>query len=135
MKAGSSIINYGILVAGQCNFKYGQATLENHRDGIMCLGCSLYSYADEKKFLNFSQSDTTTLNKMRVGASNYGSVGAGLTGGKVYLGKDSNTTILKTWDGAITYIKNKCTDSDGGVSLKSYSYDANGKCKIGTYTP
>lgn len=30
MNAGSTIINFGLLVAGQCNFKYGQATIENH---------------------------------------------------------------------------------------------------------
>ena len=135
MKAGSSIINYGILIAGQCNFKYGQATLENHKDGIMCLGCSLYSYADEKKFLNFSQSDTKTLNNMRSGKENYGSVGAGLTGGRVYFGELSNMTILKTWDGAITYIQNKNTEAGSGLSLKTYSYNSSGKCTIGTYTP
>ena len=135
MYAGSSIINYGILIAGQCNFTYGQATLENHKDGIMCLGCSVDTYTNEWYFLNCSQGNTKLLDNMRNGQENYSSVGASLTGGRLYLGKDSKTTILKTWDGAITYLNNKITDSQYGKSVKTYSYDKNGKCTVGTYTP
>ena len=135
MYAGSSIINYGLLIAGQCNFSYGQATIENHKDAILCLGCSIDTYSHEKDFLNFSQNNRVILDDMKIGWYDYRVVGASTTGGRLYLGKDDKTTVLKTWDGAFTYIKNKSTDSKYGKSVKSYSYDKNGKCKISTYTP
>ena len=116
MYAGSSIINFGLLIAGQCNFKYGQANLENHKGGNMFLGYSV-SNEGESKFMRSALTNDK--------AESYGLV---KTGGTVHYGKDSNKTVLKIWDGAKTLTANK-SNSDG-QTVKLYSYDKDGKCTV-----
>lgn len=115
MNAGSSIINFGLLVAGQCNFKYGQATIENHKGAAMFLG---YAVDNRSKFLNGTVS----------GSSTASSLGLTKTGGTVHYGKDSNITVIKAWEGGTAGFANKA--SGGGQTIKLYSYDKDGKCTI-----
>ena len=128
MYAGLYVINFGLLVAGQCNFKYGQATLENHKGGAMFLGYTV-SNEGKSKFMNARWSGS--------GSSGSGNVeskpddktfGLVKTNGAVHYGQGANTTVLKTWDGATTMFANK--KSDGGQTAKLYSYDKDGKCTI-----
>ena len=115
MNAGSSIINFGLLVVGQCNFKYGQATIENHKGAAMFLG---YAVDNRSKFLNGTVS----------GSSTASSLGLTKTGGTVHYGKDSNITVIKAWEGGTAGFANKA--SGGGQTIKLYSYDKDGKCTI-----
>ena len=121
MHEGSSIINYGLLVAGQCNFNYGRATIENHKGGEMG-----YTVDDRVKFMSATVD----------GKSSDSSFGLVKTSGTVHYGKDANTTVLKLWDGATTTLANKATGNKDGETVKVYSYDKDGKCTINNeYTP
>jgi len=128
MYAGSSIINFGLLVAGKCNFTYGQATIENHKDGQMYLGYTV-SNEGEARFMETSWSGAGSSRSSAYltspTASDFGLV---KTNGSVHYGKGDNTTVFKIWDGAATTFANK--DGSGGQSIKLYSYDKNGKCTV-----
>ena len=129
MYAGSSIINFGLLIAGQCNFKYGQATIENHKGGKMFLGYYVKN-EDESHFMNSSR-DANILASSISGSTDksyyYGASYAG-GGATVAYGKGTNQTVLKIWDGALTCLMNK--SSDGGETVKKYYYDKDGKCTV-----
>lgn len=114
MYAGSTIHNFGLLVAGQCNFKYGLATIETHKGGATYLG-----YAVDKKS-SFLSGDYSK--------GEYYDMGLTKTNGQVYYGKDSNKTVIKAWEGARTTFANM--KSDGGQTVKLYSYDKDGKCTV-----
>ena len=121
MYAGSSIINFGLLVAGQCNFKYGQATLDNHKGGAMFIG---YTVDNKSKFMSGAVN----------GSSTPSSLGLIKTNGTVHYGKDSNLTVVKAWYGGATVFANK--NSGAGQTIKLYSYDKDGKCTVKTdYEP
>jgi len=159
MYAGSSIINFGLLVAGKCNFKYGQATIENHKGGAMYLlvagKCNFkygqatienhkggamylgYSVSDESKFLNNGwYSGGVKASTSGYTILNPGSSGFGLekTNGQVHYGQNANQTVIKTWDGALTMFANK--DGSAGQTVKWYGYDKDGKCTVNSsYSP
>jgi hypothetical protein len=129
MYAGSSIINFGLLVVGKSNLTYGQATIENHKGGAMYLG---YSIAKEKSFLR-ADLNNDFLTKLKNSTAD---VGQSLTNGGTYYGKGANTTVLKTWEGAVTMLANRASGSNYGQTIKLYSYDKNGKCTvISSYSP
>lgn len=129
MYAGSSIINFGLLIAGQCNFKYGQATLENHKGGAMLLGYTVETQ-NEKKFMK-AKWDSEIGAKLKDGRTTISDAfGAGKTNGVVHYGMGTNQTIIKTWDGALTMFANK--NSAGGKTVKTYSYDKDGKSTVKT---
>lgn len=133
MEAGSSIINFGLFIAGQCNFKDGQTTLENHKGGKMFLGYSVEN-KDEAHFINSSRDADDLQATLEGRTAVYYYYGASKTGGTVHYGSGSNQTVLKVWDGALTMLANK--SSDGGQNIKLYSYDKDGKCTIRTdYAP
>ena len=129
MYAGSTIINFGLLIAGQCNFKYGQATLENHKGGKMFLGYTVNN-EDEYHFMNSSR-DAEVLDHSIEGRTNisyyYGASRTG-GGGTVAYGEGANQTVLKIWDGSYTGTANK--SSGGGKTVKLYSYDKDKNCTV-----
>ena len=136
MYAGSSIINFGLLVAGKCNFTYGQATIENHKGARMYLGYSV-SNEGEHNFMSTrwpgGGAGTGTAGTLVQNPSE-SSFGLVKTNGTVHYGKGNNITVVKTWDGASTSFANK--DGSGGQSIKMYSYDKNGKCTVNSdYKP
>lgn len=132
MYAGSSIINFGLLIAGQCNFKYGQATIENHKGGAMFLGYTVDN-KDENYFINSGRVDDDLFDKNSI-VILHSYFGVGKTNGTVHYGSGSNQTVLKIWDGAYTCLANK--SSDGGETIKKYYYDKDGKCTVdSSYKP
>ena len=132
MYAGSSIINFGLLIAGQCNFTYGQATIENHKGGAMFLGYTVAN-SDENNFINSGQVQDHFFNP-NVTVILHSYFGVGKSNGTVHYGSGSNQTVLKIWDGAYTMFANK--SSDDGQTVKLYSYDNAGKCTVKTdYEP
>ncbi|MBQ9490291.1 MAG: hypothetical protein IJU80_10205 [Lachnospiraceae bacterium] len=129
MYAGSSIINFGLLIAGQCNFKYGQATLENHKGGAMFLGYTVDN-TDENHFVNASV-NADLIQRTIAGQTDVRYYfGAGKTNGQVHYGEGTNQTVIKTWDGALTMFANK--NGSSGKTVKSYSYDKDGKSTVKT---
>ena len=124
---GASIINYGLLVAGRCDFSWkirsgntwrtGSAIVENHKGAAMYLG---YAVEDEKKFLTAAYSGASA-----------SALGLVKTDGFLYLQAGDQKTIFKVWDGAKTEFAN----NSGTRSVKLYSYDKDGKCTTKTYTP
>lgn len=136
MNAGSTIINFGLLVAGQCNFKYGQATIENHKGGRMYLGYavsnggrSTFMYGDLED--SSESSGSGLLGSVASVASSidlFDLVALEKTGGTVHYGTGANKTVLKVWDGAVTMTANKA--SSAGKTVKLYSYDKDGKCTV-----
>ena len=136
MYAGSSIINFGLLVAGKCNFTYGQATIENHKGARMYLGYTV-SNDGEHSFMNTrwpgGGAGTGTAGTL-VQNPTESSFGLVKTNGTVHYGKGDNITVFKIWDGAATSFANK--DGSGGQSIKLYSYDKDGKCTVdSSYSP
>ena len=134
MYAGSSIINFGLFVAGKCNFKYGQATIENHKGGQMYLGYAV-STKGESKFMTtgwYGYWDSSSGTKVLNPSADY--FGLEKTGAAVYYGEGNNQTIIKAWDGGKIYFANKA--SSAGKTVKLYTYDKDGKCKIDSnYSP
>ena len=114
---GASIVNYGLLVAGKCDFRIGEgsAIVENHEGAAMYLG---YSVEDEKKFLSTAYTGAST-----------GSLGLARTGGQLFWqasNSNKGKTVFKVWDGATTGFANRHFDDP----IKLYSYDRDGKCTV-----
>ena len=142
MYEGSSIINFGLFVAGKCNFKYGQATIENHKGGRMYLGYSInnngeYTFLNADFHYSVSSSGGNTFSDMATvltAAEMFETFYLDKAGAAVYYGQDSKQTVIKTWDGARTCFANKATSA--GQTVKLYTYDKDGKCAINSsYSP
>ena len=116
---GAYIINYGLLVAGRCDFEWdsGSAIVENHKGATMYLG---YAVEDGSKFLSTAYSDASAT-----------ALGLVKTNGALYLQTGNTQTVFKVWDGAKTGFGNNIHTR----SLKLYSYDKDGKCTTKNYTP
>ena len=114
---GASIVNYGLMVAGKCDFRIGEgsAIVENHEGATMYLG---YSVEDEKKFLSTAYTGAST-----------DSLGLARTGGQLFWqasNSNKGKTVFKVWNGATTGFANRHFNDP----IKLYSYDKDGKCTV-----
>ena len=127
MHEGSTLVNYGLLVAGKCDFNLsgsGGGTIENHPGGAMFLG---YTVDDPTKFMGVTYDASRTKAETLANA-----LGLKTTGGYVgYAVDGSATTFLETWEGSALATANN-TDKR---SVKIYARDKDYKYTEKTWKP
>ena len=127
MYGGSALVNYGLLVAGRCEFNVsgsGGGTIENHPGGAMFLG---YTVDNPTKFMGETYDVSRTKAETLANA-----LGLKTTGGYVgYAVDGSATTFLETWEGSALATANNTNKR----SVKIYAHDKDYKYTEKTWKP
>ena len=127
MYGGSALVNYGLLVAGRCEFNVsgsGGGTIENHPGGAMFLG---YTVSEPTKFMGETYDASRTKAETLANA-----LGLKTTGGYVgYAVDGSATTFLETWEGSVMATANNTNKR----SVKIYAHDKDYKYTEKTWKP